>query len=368
MVKCIICKSCIVVVEEAETTVTLGLELVYSAADLSDASIETLIEKINNDILAGTVAALTIAVDMVEVSDDVVVAIYEKAQAVRVEAEAAKAELDTAKAELEALQLQTPGGKALMEASERLEVAVEKYDALTKEVAKLDACLEDAEDLRAQAQVRYEELKAAEDEFNAPASPEGGVLPTPGVEYVPTAQTVVVVLPDGTEVSVDVDFDEEGQVPEVIEVNGVTYRRIAWRIETSETGEVIGAVPVYEEVVVEEPTVPETPVEPEQPSTPSTPVVIPVVVPVVTPVVEEVVVEEVVVEDVVETPVVEEIVEIEDEETPLADGAVEIEDEEVPLASNTEEASATPVVAAVAGSVAAVAVGLFFFLRRKASN
>ena len=216
------------VVEEAEKTITSGLEIVYAGAELSDASIEAMIEKIRNEVLSGTVAALTIAVDVVEVSDEMVKAINEQLVIFRFEAAAAKAEVDAAKAELEAIQLQTPGGDALVAASERLEKATENHDALVEKVDSLEASLVEAEDYREQAQARYEELKAAEDEATKPAEPgEGDVeLPTPEVDYVeptpapvaptPAPQQPVIIYGSAAPVVEEV-VEVEAEVEEVVE-------------------------------------------------------------------------------------------------------------------------------------------------------
>ena len=466
----------IVVVNEASTTITLGLELVYAGAELSDVTIQTMIEKIKNDVLSQSVAALIIAVDVVEVSDEMLAAISSQVAALRNEVAKAEAELETAVARLAELEYKNPGQAAINEAKARVELATANHTALVEKLALFEVYLTQTEGLKEEAYRQYEELVAFEVPAAGVVTPETGVevpsegpvelptpeveapklddtetedikyavvfmsegvvvekqevvhgtaavapeatpkkeadehftyefagwdvdfsevtgdlvvtatfnalpilpdleedapveLPTPEVEYEEPTQAVVVVLPDGTEVSLEVEVGEEEQVPEEFEVDGVAYRFVRWRTILSESGEEIGVVAEYE--VVEEPAV--QPVAPApQPSAPVVEEEAPVIYGYyAAPVVEEVVVEEVVVEeiveDVVETPVVEEIVEIEDEETPLADGAVEIEDEEVPLASNTEEKGMTPVVAAVAGTATVAAAGGagFFFFKRK---
>lgn len=211
------------VVEEAEKTITSGLEIIYAGAELSDASIETMIEKIKNEVLSGTVAALTIAVDVVEVSDEMVRAINEQVVILRFEAATAEAKLESAMAELEALQLQNPGGEALLEAEAKLEDAKTNYEVVAEKLVNLEASLEDAESYRAEAQAQYNALV----EFETPAQPgEGEVeLPTPEVDYVePTPAPVVPepVLPVQPVVTAPiVEEVVEAEVEEVVEEENV---------------------------------------------------------------------------------------------------------------------------------------------------
>lgn len=207
----------IVVVEEANNTITAGLESVYAGAELSDASIETMIEKIKTDVLSGTVAALTIAVDVVEVSDEMLMAINEEVVILRFEVEAAKAEVNEAVAELEAIQLQTPGGEALVAAQTRLDEATANYEALEEKLASLKESLADAEEYKAKAQAQYEALLEAE----KPAVEEETVATTPviyGYYSAPVVEEVVEAEVEEVEnVATNNEFTINEEVVEIVE-------------------------------------------------------------------------------------------------------------------------------------------------------
>lgn len=193
-------ESGIKVVDEARKTITAGLNIIYAGAELSDVAIQTMIEKIKNEALSGTVAALMITVDMVEVSDEMVNALYAQVSDLRTKVSVAEAQLETAKARLAELEYQNPGQADLDAAKASLEAANANYNALVAKLANVEAYIAQAEGYKATAQAQYNELLA----FETPAAPgegpeelptpevdspaeegEGPVVPpTPGVEYV----------------------------------------------------------------------------------------------------------------------------------------------------------------------------------------
>ena len=383
------------VVDEARKTITAGLEIIYTGAELSDVAIQTMIEKIENEALSGAVAALTLTVDMVEVSDEMLNAVNAQVVALRTEVAKAEAELEAATTRLAEIEYSNPGQAELNAAKAGLDEANANYNAVAEKLVNVEAYVAQAETYKAVAWAQYEEWLAFEVPAAGEVDPETGVeVPSEGGEVLPTpsVSATVTYIVNGEEIVVEVVEGEAPVAPEVAqeyEENGVTYKFVRWAERyVEETGTTVYE-PVYEAVA---PVEPEVPTEPEVPAEPETPVVpapepvqpsAPVVeeeAPVIygyyaAPVVEEVVEVEAEVEEVVENLVTdneitieEEVVDIVDEETPLADGVTEIVEEEVPLASNKEENEVAPVVAAVAGTAtvaAAGGAGFVFFRKRK---
>ena len=233
----------IVVVQEAEKTITTGLEIIYAGAELSDASIKTMIEKIENDILSGTVAALTIAVDVVEVSDEMVNAIKAEVAILRLNVATAKAEVEAERAKLEEVQISVPGGEALVAAEERLAEVTANYNALADKLVKLEASLVEAEEYRAEAQAQYDALVELENtpvepeiptEPETPAEPETPVEPeVPAESEQPTTTTPVIYYAPAPVVEEVVEAEVEEVVEEVVE-NVVTNNEITIQDEVVE--------------------------------------------------------------------------------------------------------------------------------------
>ena len=201
-------EAAIEVVDEARKTITAGLEIIYTGAELSDVAIQTMIEKIENEALSGAVAALTLTVDMVEVSDEMVNAVYAQVAALRNEVAKAEAELEAATAKLAEIEYQNPGQAELNAAKAGLDAANENYNAVAGKLANVEAYITQAETYKAVAWAQYEELLAFEVPAAGEVDPETGVevpsegevvLPTPGVEYV---SYTVVFMSEGVELSV----------------------------------------------------------------------------------------------------------------------------------------------------------------------
>ena len=256
-------KAGIVVVEEAENTITAGLEIIYAGAELSDASIKTMIEKIENDILSGTVAALTIAVDVVEVSDEMVNAIKAEVAILRLNVATAKAEVEAERAKLEEVQISVPGGEALVAAEERLAEVTANYNALADKLAKLEASLVEAEEYRAEAQAQYDALVELENtpvepeiptEPETPAEPETPVEPeVPAESEQPTTTTPVINYAPAPVVEevVEAEVEEvvEAEVENVVTNNEITIQDEIVEIVDEETPLADGVTEIVEEEV-----------------------------------------------------------------------------------------------------------------------
>ena len=237
----------IVVVQEAEKTITTGLDIIYAGAELSDASIKTMIEKIENDILSGTVAALTIAVDVVEVSDEMVNAIKAEVAILRLNVATAKAEVEAERAKLEEVQISVPGGEALVAAEERLAEVTANYNALADKLVKLEASLVEAEEYRAEAQAQYDALVELE---NTPVEPEIPTEPeVPAESEQPTTTTPVIYYAPAPVVEEVVEAEVEEVVENVVTNNEITIQDEVVEIVDEETPLADGVTEIVEEEV-----------------------------------------------------------------------------------------------------------------------
>lgn len=211
-----VAKATVVVGQEAFNTGKAGFEVMKAAAKINDAAVKVALAKAQEDLMYGTVTALVIASDTLDLADAMVNAIinqvssiknrtdvaYEKACAAREalealknslepvnadELEAAEAALEEAWADYEALagQLGTyrdADGNVLTDENGKPVTPTLTYDEdgnFTVDTVTVDDVeytvdnglykdLEDAKDLLGRLQSEYDELKAAEDAANVP--------------------------------------------------------------------------------------------------------------------------------------------------------------------------------------------------------
>ena len=314
MAKINVVKAAADVVEATNETITAGLTVINSGAELGDAAIDALLAKVEESILNGTVETLAVAADVLNASEMIVTALNEKVNALQAETQEAYETVVAAQETLDKLELANPKAEELAAVEETLAAATARYNELVEALVGTEAALANAESYKEAAQAQYDAL-------TKPAEADTPELPTPSV------------------------------TPEMPEVEPET--------------------PVVPETPdEEEETTPATPVV--TPSTTVTSAVEAVIIATTAATTETTTIAETNTEVTTETTV-EETVVIEEEETPLANGevvadeAIVIEDEETPLAADeAKNNSVVPAVAASVGGVSLLALLAFFLKRKKA--
>ena len=186
MAKINVVKTAVEVVEATSETITAGLTVINTGADLGDAAIDALLAKVEATILDGTVETLAVAADILDVSDRIVTALADKINALAAETQEALDAVEKAQEALDALDLNVKA-EELAKAEQVLADATARYEALTEELEATKADLATAESYKNAAQAQYDAL-------TAPAEEDTPVLPTPGVD-APVEEEEEVVTP-----------------------------------------------------------------------------------------------------------------------------------------------------------------------------